>query len=126
MEPSRILVVDDEAGLCWVLERFLRREGFSVTTALKGAEALDMLDQQSFAIVFVDAKLPDVDGLELTTLIRQRYPHTYIIMVSGYLDREDALVMNGLHAHLFDSFLVKPFDLREARRIVHRAQQTIS
>ena len=126
MNPQQVLIVDDEIGICWALEHFLRREGSVVTTSASAAEALALLDRQSFAVVFVDAKLPDLDGLELAALARQKDPRTCIVLISGYLDSEDTQVIEGRRKHLFDHFLVKPFDLHEIRKITRQAQEVVA
>jgi len=121
---QRVLIVDDEVGICWALDHFLRRGGSTVTTTASAAEALALLDQRSFAVVFVDAKLPDLDGLEFAALARQKAPEIFIVLISGYLDSEDSLVVEGMRKRLFDHFMAKPFDLREVRRITQQAFKT--
>lgn len=116
-----VLIVDDEVGICWALEHFLRREGLSVMTTATAAEALALLDHEAFGLVFVDAKLPDIEGLELAAVVRGASPTTCIVLISGYLDSEDSLVVDGTRRRLFDHFLVKPFDLRVVRRIARQA-----
>jgi DNA-binding response OmpR family regulator len=115
----QILIVDDEADMCWALASTLRREGYTVTTALQGRLALDLCACQHYALAFVDAKLPDLDGLELIALLRQKTPSTRIVLVSGFLDQEDVSVVDGLRQGRFDGFLAKPVDLREVRQVAH-------
>jgi CheY-like chemotaxis protein len=120
-ELPRILVVDDEPDMCWALENMLRPTGFMVTTTTTGAEALRLLAGEPYAVAFVDAKLPDLDGLELAALIRQRSPHTVIILISGYFYQEDRAITEGLEKDLFIGFISKPFDLEEVRLVVRQA-----
>jgi CheY-like chemotaxis protein len=126
-EPPRILVVDDEPDMCWALENILRPAGYAVTTATTGTEALDLLAAEYYAAAFVDAKLPDLDGLELAVLIRQRSPHTTVVLISGYFYREDRTINEGLQKGLFIGFVAKPFGLEEvrlmARQAVERARE---
>ena len=123
MEKSlpRILVVDDEPDVCWALENILCPAGYAVTTTTQGLEALELLARQPYAVAFVDAKLPDLDGLELAALIRQRSPHTAVVLISGYYYREDSMVMDGLAKNLYVGFLSKPFRLNEVRSMARRA-----
>jgi len=116
----RILVVDDEPDMCWALENILRPTGYAVTTTLKGLEALELLAAEDFAAAFIDAKLPDLDGLELAALIRQKSPRTIVILISGYFYQEDRTISEGLQKGLFAGFVAKPFDLKEIRRIVQQ------
>jgi CheY-like chemotaxis protein len=120
-EQPRILVVDDEPGMCWALENILRPAGYAVTTTPSGAEALELLAGESYAVAFVDAKLPDLDGLELAALIRQHSPHTAIVLISGYYYQEDKAITEGLQDELFTGFIAKPFDLEEVRRMARQA-----
>jgi DNA-binding response OmpR family regulator len=128
MKPEllRILVVDDEPDIGWALGKILRPEGFAVTIATSGAEALELLARETYNIAFVDAMLPDLDGLELVTLIHQRSPHTAIIVISGYFDTEDRAVTEGLQNGLFIGFIAKPFELEEIRLRTRRATERIT
>jgi len=116
-----ILVVDDESDVCWALENILSPAGYAVTTTTQGVEALDLLARQPYAVAFVDAKLPDLDGLELAGLIRQRSPHTAVVLISGYYYREDSIVMDGLAKNLYVGFLSKPFQISEVLSLAYQA-----
>jgi len=109
----RILVVDDEPDMCWALESILRPTGFAVTTTTRGAEALELVSSNLYKLVFLDAKLPDLDGLQLASLIRQRSPKTAIVLISGYFYQEDPTIIEGLQNGLLIGFLAKPLDLTE-------------
>ena len=122
MEPStlRILVIDDEPDMCWALENMLRPEGYAVTTTTTGAEALELLAAESYAGAFVDAKLSDLDGLELAALIRQRSPNTAVILISGYFYQADKAIIEGLQENLFVDFIPKPFDCNKVRSVTRQ------
>jgi CheY-like chemotaxis protein len=124
-ELPQILVVDDEPDMCWALDNMLRPAGFMVTTTTTGAETLRLLAKELYAVAFVDAKLPDLDGLELAALIRQRSPHTAIVMISGYFYQEDRAITEGLEKDLFIGFISKPFDLEEVRVMARRAVERV-
>lgn len=117
----RILVVDDEPDLCWALENILRPAGYAVTTTTRGVKALELLAGAPYAVAFVDAKLPDLDGLELAALIHQRSPRTAVVLISGYFYQEDRAVTEGLQKSLFTGFVAKPFDLNEVRLVARQA-----
>jgi CheY-like chemotaxis protein len=123
MKPGseRILVIDDEPDMCWALENILRPAGYVVTSTTKGAEALELLAQEHYAVAFVDAKLPDLDGLELAALIRQRRPSTAEALISGYFYQEDKAITEGVKKGLFIGFVSKPFALEEVRMMARRA-----
>jgi len=120
-ELPRILVVDDEPDMCWTLENVLRPAGYAVTTTTTGARALELLAEKPYDVALVDAKLPDLDGLELAALIYQLSPHTVIVLISGYFYQEDKAITEGLQENLFIGFISKPFDLDEVRLTVRQA-----
>ena len=117
----RILVVDDEPDICWALQNTLGSVGYAVTTATSGIEALELVTRESYAAAFVDAKLRDLDGLELAALIRQRSPQTVLVLISGFFYREDQAIAERLEEDLFVGFVAKPFDLEQVRLMAHRA-----
>jgi CheY-like chemotaxis protein len=119
-EKASILIVDDEPDMCWAMENMLRPDGYAVTTTTTGAQVLELLATESYALAFVDAKLPDLDGLELAALIRQRSPNTAIVLISGYFYQEDKIVTEGLQKNLFVDFIPKPFDLKEVRSVTRQ------
>jgi DNA-binding response OmpR family regulator len=119
-EPATpcILIVDDEPDMVWAIGIAMKSDGHCVSSATSGAEAVDLLAQVSFDIVFVDAMLPDWDGMDLAALIHQQQPRAAIILVSGYYYEEDATVMEGLQTGLYAGFVAKPFELEDIRRQV--------
>jgi len=107
--------------MCWALENILSSEGYQITTTTCGKEALDLVGEMSFRVVFIDAKLSDLDGLELAALIRQQSPRTSIVLISGYYYQEDKAINEGLEKNLFVGFISKPFDLEEVRLMARQA-----
>ena len=65
MKAEKLLIVDDEPDMCWALEHILEKNGFLTKKALSGGEALSLIESERFRLIFLDAKLPDIDGLEL-------------------------------------------------------------
>lgn len=122
-KSPRILVVDDEADMCWALKNILRPAGYAVTLATTGKEALELVAgcEQPYTGAFVDAKLPDMDGLEVAALIRQQSPRTAVVLISGYYYQEDKAIEEGLHQDLIIGFVPKPFSLEGVRRMASRA-----
>ncbi|MGD8491783.1 MAG: response regulator, partial [Anaerolineae bacterium] len=81
---ATLLIVDDEDRLRSSLQEYFEREGFRVTAAPDGSEALRLLDNTSPDLVILDVQLPHTDGLEVCKAVRQRVGHTIgIIMISG-------------------------------------------
>jgi len=84
--PARILVVDDEAAICVTLDAVLRRQGYAVTTAADGEEALAYLMRRSFDLLLIDLRLPGMDGLELARAAQVCQPATTILFLTGSSD----------------------------------------
>ena len=119
--PADVLVVDDEVDMCWALENILRPEGYQVTTVTNGKEALELAKEKQFEVVFIDAKLPDVDGIALSSEIKKVDPKAGIVIISGYFHREDQAIDEGLAQDLYVAFIGKPFDLDEVRAAARKA-----
>ncbi|MGC8658858.1 MAG: response regulator [Desulfomonilaceae bacterium] len=107
--PSAILLIDDEPDMLWVMESVLRKNHFNVFKASTGAEALVIAPKTEFEIAFLDAKLPDMEGLEIARLLKSSYPNTKIIMISGYYYEHDDKIQEALKVGLIVNFIPKPF-----------------
>jgi DNA-binding NtrC family response regulator len=120
---ATILVVDDEPDMCWALTNILHPAGYAVVTATTGSKALTLVAgrESPYAVAFVDAKLPDADGLELAAQIRQKSPQTAVILISGYYYHEDDTIVEGLRQHLIVGFVSKPFQIDQVRLLARRA-----
>ena len=117
-KDSPILVVDDEPEMCWILGNIIRRTGFTCMTALSAREATALAESNKFVMAFLDAKLPDIDGLELARQLRKTNAHLPIVIVSGYFYQDDPTIEGVLQEGLIDAFIGKPFDHDEIVRIV--------
>ncbi len=83
-----IMVVDDEPAVRRVTATLLERNGYQVTTAADGAEALDWLSKMSTcpALMITDVRMPGMNGFELAVAVRTSWPHVPVLLVSGYVD----------------------------------------
>ncbi len=106
--PS-ILVVDDDPHLREVVRFALTREGFGVTEAKNGAEALQLWQSSAFALIVLDIMMPELDGVEVCRRIRQRsaVPIVFLSSRDEELDRVLGLELGG------DDYITKPFSARE-------------
>ncbi|MGH2759120.1 MAG: response regulator transcription factor [Actinomycetota bacterium] len=104
-----VLVVDDEPIVREVLSRYLAREGYVVSTAADGAEALDAFERTTPDLVLLDLMLPSVDGFEVFRAIR-RSRETPVIMLTAKGEESDRIVGLELGA---DDYVTKPFSPRE-------------
>lgn len=107
---ERVLVVDDDPIVREVLERYLAREGFAVTAAADGREALEAFDSVRPDLVLLDLMLPRVDGFEVFRKIRARDHSTAVIMLTARGQETDRIV--GLESGA-DDYVSKPFSPRE-------------
>lgn len=107
------LIVDDEPDTCWALEHLLQKAGGSAERAASGHEALKLMESGCFNLVFLDAKLPDIEGLELARRFRDIDPDIRIVMVSGYFFKDDAAIKKALDEELIYRFISKPFEHSE-------------
>jgi CheY-like chemotaxis protein len=104
-----ILIVDDEPDMCWALEHLLNKQGFVTRKGLSAQEGLNLMSQLQFTFAFLDAKLPDMDGLELARRIREIAPDICIVMVSGYYYQDDDSIQAAISRGLIEVFINKPF-----------------
>jgi len=118
---SIFLIVDDEPDMCWALQHILEGKGFPSHIASNASDALRLMESSNFRLAFLDAKLPDMEGLELAKRIREVAPATLIVMVSGYFYRDDLAIQKAFEDGLISGFISKPFlndeILLEIRRI---------
>ena len=121
LQNIKILIIDDEPDMCWALKHLLEKNGFLTTNAANGGEALDLLTSGSFRGAFLDAKLPDIEGLELARQFREKAPQMRIILISGYFYNDDVAVEKALGEGLICGFIAKPFlheDILKAVKIL--------
>jgi DNA-binding NtrC family response regulator len=112
------LIVDDEPDMCWALENILKRKGLCSKKALNGREALEFVKQNHFWMVFLDAKLPDMEGLQLAKKIRDFDPLVRIVIVSGYFYRDDTDILNAQKEGSINDFIAKPFSHNEVMKVI--------
>jgi len=84
MQKSKLLIIDDEERLRNLLARILQLEGYDVLVASNGKEGLKKLQQEIIPVVISDVKLPDINGIELTSQIKTAFPATEIIVVTAF------------------------------------------
>lgn len=115
-----VLIVDDEPDLCWALSHLLEKCGFLTKMALSGQEALFLTKSESFRIIFLDAKMPDMEGFDLARRIREIDSATRIIMISGYFSLDNGVVQEALSEGLISDCIAKPFRHDEILKVVQR------
>ena len=117
MAGEHILIVDDEKLIQSTLRGVLEDEGYRVTAAGSGEEALARLIDDAPDLVFLDIWMPGMDGLEALAEMRQRRPETAVVMISGHATIETAVKATKLGAY---DFIEKPLSLEKTLLVVAR------
>lgn len=118
---ASVLIVDDEPDVCWALERILDASGILSLVTASAHDALRLVGRERFVLAFVDAKLPDGEGLELARRIQDVAPGLKTVLISGYYYPDDSDVAEALAAGVIDSFVSKPFLHDEIRNLARHA-----
>src|SRR5919108_4284915 len=118
MTDDRILVVDDEESIRWVLTRGFARRGWKVQSAENAHLALRRLAEQSYALVFLDIRLPDLDGLSLLEQVcaLPNPPMVVVMTAQGTVDTAINAMKKGAY-----EYIIKPFDLQDVVGLTHQA-----
>ncbi|MCE5228003.1 sigma-54 dependent transcriptional regulator [bacterium] len=119
-KTGKILIVDDEWTIRDVLATILTTEGYQVTMAEDGAEAIKKLDEDTFDLVITDLKMPNIDGMEVLRHLSTLNVSTLGIVATGYGSIESAV--EALRLGAFD-YITKPFHLDEIKILVHKARE---
>jgi signal transduction histidine kinase/DNA-binding response OmpR family regulator len=117
-ENARILVVDDEQGMCESLRTLISKEGYEVTTEKKGEEAIKKIRRNNFDLVITDIKMPRVGGLEVLKAARQKDEDALVILMTGYASLESAI--SAINQGAYD-YLMKPIEFPELKVSIKRA-----
>ncbi|MCF6461327.1 response regulator transcription factor [Clostridium sp. Cult3] len=109
MDQIKILVVEDEKNISHVIKAYLEKEGFDVTIAINGNEALEMFSKEEFHLIILDLMLPKLSGEEVCTTIRGT-SDIPIIMLTAKVEEDDKIEGLSIGA---DDYVTKPFSPRE-------------
>ena len=106
----RILVVDDDMGICSTLDELLSAAGCAVETAGDGVEALERMDSCEFDIVLSDVAMPNMDGSDLYQAIRSRYPKLPVLMMTAFHYDKNHVIKRSRLEGLEGVIFKKPVD----------------
>lgn len=115
---ARVLIVDDEESLRWVLDRGLRSAGYEVTAVADGEAALQAFEAEPFDLVFLDVRMPGLDGLTVLERFRAGRPDVPVVVMTAHGTMETAI--KAMQRGAYD-YLAKPFDLEEVLLLAERA-----
>ncbi len=118
MSPARILIADDEDSLRWVLEKGLRQAGYEVAAAKDGEGALRAFEAEPYDLVFLDVRMPGLDGLMALGKLREIRSDANVIVMTAHGTMETAI--QAMQRGAYD-YLAKPFDLDEVLLLTERA-----
>ena len=119
---GKILVVDDEPEIGWLLSRILGEDGYQVRTAKTGKEALAKIEKEQPDLIFLDVKLPGQDGMAVLQKIKESKSKQLVIMLTAHEDVRTAVEAMKLGAY---DYLIKPLPNDRLKIIVRHALQTV-
>jgi DNA-binding response OmpR family regulator len=105
-QPTSILVIDDDPEMRQVTSEILFTEGYKITPAATGKEAIDICQKDTFDLALLDIKLPDMEGTVLLQMLKKLRPTMVIIIVTGFPSLENAVQTLNLGA---EGYIIKPF-----------------
>ena len=123
MPEAKILVIDDEKLLRWSLQQNLSKEGYTVITAEKGIDGLNIFKEDPPDITLLDIHLPDVSGITVLQGIKEINKDALVIMITAFGDIQTAVKTIKLGAY---DFVEKPFNVDKLKILVAKALETVS
>ena len=123
MEKAKILVIDDEKLLRWSLQQNLSKEGFTVVTAEKGMQGMELFAEEQPDITLLDVHLPDISGINVLENLKKENRDAIIIMVTAFGDIQTAVKTIKIGAY---DFVEKPFNMDKLKILIGKARETVS
>lgn len=118
MAGERILVVDDEVSLGQFLEIMLAQEGYETTVVTGGQAAVELIAAgEEFGLVMTDLKMPRVGGMDVLEAVKERFPHTEVLIMTAFATADTAI--EAMKKGAYD-YIQKPFKVDEIRVVVER------
>ena len=108
--PTRILVVDDDEGIRNSLATILKDEGYTVDVAKNGSEAIEKSRVAFYNVALIDIRLPDMEGTEILTRMRDTVPKIRKIILTGYPSLQNAIEAVNRKA---DAYILKPVEVEK-------------
>ena len=116
MENKYILIVDDNPGICRLLSEVLSNAGYSTEIAINGEKAISIICTSIPLLIFLDIKMPGMNGIETLERIRQIIPSVPVVVMTAY--SETHLVDESVRRGLVKHYINKPFDIYELLYLV--------
>lgn len=115
MDTKRILIVDDEANMCSIIQDILNDEGYEVMVAENGNEALQVVQRVPPDLIITDINMPCMGGLELLRVVKSHYPAVQFIIMTAFGELETYL--NAMNNGAFD-YITKPLNIEMLKIMV--------
>jgi diguanylate cyclase (GGDEF)-like protein/PAS domain S-box-containing protein len=117
--PRTLLLVDDEPNILAALKRLMRRDNYKILTAASGKEGLELLAQNDVDVIISDQRMPGMTGVEFLRTVKNLYPETVRIVLSGFTELQS--VTDAVNEGAIYKFLTKPWDDNQLREHVEQA-----
>ncbi len=116
---EKVLLVDDETDFLDVMSERMKTRGIDVSTSTSAKEALKLAQDQNFDAVVLDLMMPEMDGIEALTALKEKHPELQIILLTGHGSVEKGVEAMKLGAM---DFLEKPIDMNSLTEKIHQAR----
>ncbi|MHA1489053.1 MAG: response regulator [Promethearchaeota archaeon] len=117
---ANILIVDDNNSLCKTMSFVLKRKGYTVAIANNGGEAIEKVKKEIFDIIFMDIKMPFMNGVDTYKIINGIQPETVVILMTAYAVED--LVKEALKEGVYD-IIYKPLDIEKVLSIIEKVKE---
>ena len=121
MDQPSILVVDDELLIRDLLYDFFLDQGWDISVAEDGQKALRILEDKKIDLLLTDIKMPQMDGIDLTALVKKEYPDMPVIIMTGYPSVDSAV--SALRQKVAD-YIIKPFNINQLYKTIKKELAT--
>ncbi len=117
---AKILVIEDDVSFCKLLEKFLTKNNYEISTAFSAEEAKIKAKNETIDLIITDLRLPNYDGIQLLSEFKTDYPKIPVILMTGYSDVTTAVkaIQNGA-----SDYISKPFNPEEVLLVIQKALQ---
>ena len=118
-DTKKILVVDDEEEIRNLFSAYLTKKGYEVSVAKDGLEGIVKANEEKFDFIFLDIKMPGLNGIETFKRIKDKGPESRIIIMTGYRTMAEELITCQLKEQIH-SILYKPFRMKDMLEIIRK------
>lgn len=118
-QQRTILLLDDEKNILHALVRLLRKDGYNIVCANNAEEAFELLAMNNVQVVLSDQRMPQMNGTEFLKVVKELYPHTVRLVLSGYTDLKS--VTDAINSGAIYKFITKPWNDVELRNEIRQA-----